>query len=87
MDRVACSSDEAGRVVSGPLLTPDEVAQILRVSRARVYELARRRMIGGVVRVGRQVRFSRDGFESWLAAGGEPLDGGWRLGTPSEGGA
>ena len=52
------------------LLTADEVAEILRVSRARVYELARTGRLGGAVHLGRQLRINRDSFERWLEAGG-----------------
>ena len=56
--------------MSGPLLTASEVAEILRVSQARVYELARTGRLGGAVRLGRQLRIERNAFELWLANGG-----------------
>ena len=60
------------------LLSVDEVAGILRVSRHRVYYLTREGLIGGAIRMGRQVRFDRNRLLDWLEAGGEALPGGWR---------
>ncbi len=48
------------------LLTAEEVARILRVSKARVYELARRGIIPSV-RLGYQVRFSEAALREWIA--------------------
>ena len=50
------------------LLTAEEVAQQLGLSRWRVYELAKLGMPH--VRLGRAVRFSADALREWLAAGG-----------------
>lgn len=60
------------------LLTVDAVAQRLDVPRSTVYEAARQNRIGGVVRLGRIVRFEPERFEAWLASGGQALPGGWR---------
>ncbi len=52
------------------LLTAREVSTILRVTPARVYELARTRAIPSV-RVGdRQVRFDESSLRDWVASGG-----------------
>ena len=59
------------------LLTAEEAAQLLRISVARLYELARTRKIP-VVRLGRQVRIPAAALQAWIAVGGSPLPGGWR---------
>ena len=62
------------------LLRIPEVAHILDVQEARVYEMARAGILprGVVVRLGRQLRVDEARFRQWLAAGGQPLAGGWR---------
>lgn len=68
--------------MSGPtrrkLLTADAVAERLDVPKSSVYEAARQNRIGGVVRLGRVLRFDPDRFEVWLESGGQALPGGWR---------
>jgi len=50
-----------------PLLTADEVAQLLAVPRSTVYEYARRRHRGlPSISVGRHRRFYRSDIERWL---------------------
>ena len=52
------------------LLTAEEVADILRVSTYRVYELARRQLIP-FVRLGeRQLRFEEAKLLEWIQRGG-----------------
>ena len=51
------------------MLRAVEVAEWLDVRPYRVYELVRQGRIP-VVRLGRQVRFSRNALEAWAAAGG-----------------
>ena len=63
--------------MSTKLLDAPEVAEILNVSRARVYELVRQGVIP-VVRLGRQVRVDPDRLRAWIAEGGQALPGGWR---------
>lgn len=62
------------------LVDVDRVAEILSVSQARVYELARTGILpeGVVVRLGRQIRFDEDALIEWARAGGGCLPGGWR---------
>jgi putative molybdopterin biosynthesis protein len=48
----------------------DEIAQILRVPKGRVYDLVRRGKLPAV-RIGRQVRFREESVNAWL----EGLDG------------
>lgn len=52
------------------ILIADEVAEMLRVDRQRVYELARRDAIP-VIRLGeRQYRFDSEAIRQWIARGG-----------------
>ena len=51
------------------LLTIDEVAEILSVSSARAYQLARSGTIP-VVRLGRQVRVDSEKLRLWIERGG-----------------
>ncbi len=44
----------------------DEIAQILRVPKGRVYELARQGKLPAV-RMGRQIRFREESVDAWLA--------------------
>ncbi len=59
------------------LLLAEEVADLLRVSRSRVYELIRQGVVPGV-HVGRQVRVPEEGLRRWIEEGGQALSGGWR---------
>ena len=52
------------------LLTATEVAEMLRVSRARVYDLVRRKLIPFVQIGQRQVRFDEEALSDWIACGG-----------------
>jgi excisionase family DNA binding protein len=52
-----------------PLMTAAEVAQILRITQQRVYQMARLGQLPSV-RVGRRVRFERGAFVRWLDGGG-----------------
>ncbi len=52
------------------ILVADEVAEMLRVDRQRVYELVRRGAIP-VIRLGeRQYRFNREAIAAWMERGG-----------------
>jgi excisionase family DNA binding protein len=63
----------AGRstLTEGPLLCPDEAAELLSVKPSWVYEAARAHRIP-CLRVGRHIRFTRAMLEQWLA---EQVDG------------
>ena len=50
------------------LLTTEEAARALRVSRSRLYEWMGRGEVPGVVRFGRSVRISRRALETWVDA-------------------
>jgi excisionase family DNA binding protein len=43
-----------------PLLTADDVAGLLRISRDAVYAMVSRGQLPGVVKIGRRLRFDRD---------------------------
>lgn len=74
---------ESGECVCGAqvprLLTAREVSRRLGVPTSTVYGLAREGRIGGVVRVGRSVRFEPEALERWIDGGGQALPGGWRM--------
>src|SRR5207253_10533336 len=55
------------------LLLAQEVAEILKIPLASVYDLARRKLIPSV-RVGRLVRFEEEALRAWIATGGVSLD-------------
>lgn len=57
------------------ILVADEVAEMLRVDRQRVYELVRRGAIP-VIRLGeRQYRFDADAIRDWMTRGGSTAEG------------
>ena len=61
------------------LVKASEVRKLLDVeSDARIYDLARRSILPGVVRIGRQVRFDLRKIREFIDAGGSSLSGGWR---------
>ena len=49
-----------------PLMTADEVAELLRTTRRAIYGLAERALIPGAVHVGRRLLFRRDELLPWL---------------------
>lgn len=56
------------------ILIADEVAELLRVDKQRVYELVRTNRIP-VIRIGdRQYRFAADAINRWLNGGGSTKD-------------
>ena len=57
------------------ILVADEVAEMLRVDRQRVYELVRRKSIP-VIRLGeRQYRFDAEAIRQWMTRGGSMAEG------------
>ena len=48
------------------LLTPDEVADLLRTTRSAVYAMAERGQLPGQTRIGRRLLFRRDALVDWL---------------------
>jgi len=67
-----CTSDQPS------LMTPDEGAEYLRITKDRFYDMVRKGMLPGVVRLGRQIRIRRDMLDSFCESGGHPLDERWR---------
>lgn len=59
------------------LVSADEVAAVLGVTTARVYEMARQGVLPSV-RLGRQIRFDPDRIKAWIDSGGQALSDGWR---------
>lgn len=57
------------------LLKVPQVAELLDVTVARGYQLAREGVLPGVVRIGRQVRIDADTLAAWIANGGTSNDG------------
>jgi excisionase family DNA binding protein len=55
------------------LLTVSEVAEILKVSRARTYELIRRQLLPAVKVGRRQIRVSEQSLRDWISHGGSQL--------------
>jgi excisionase family DNA binding protein len=51
------------------LLTAKQVAPILQVTEARVYEMSRENLLP-TVRMGRQVRYDEEALINWIRAGG-----------------
>ncbi len=67
------------------ILVADEVAEMLRVDRQRVYELVRRNAIP-VIRLGeRQYRFDAETIRKWIERGGSSVESGERKHLCSEG--
>jgi excisionase family DNA binding protein len=54
------------------MLLAQEAAQMLRLPKARIYELVRQGRLPAV-RVGRLVRIPEDELRAWIARGGTPL--------------
>ena len=48
------------------LLTSEEVAELLRTTRAAVYAMTERGQLPGVTRIGRRLLFRRDLLLDWL---------------------
>jgi len=60
------------------LFTVEEIAEIFRVKKFRVYEWARTGAVPGAVRLGRQLRFNATQVLAFIDQGGQALPGGWR---------
>ena len=48
------------------LLTPTEVAELLRTSRKAIYTMVERDQLPGIVRIGRRVLIRQDSLLDWL---------------------
>ncbi len=77
MSQHACSNWGMPTADTQPsLITVDEFARVLGVTRARAYELARSGLVPGVVRVGRQIRINPRKLVEFIEAGGRGLESG-----------
>ena len=63
--------------MEGGVLTVDEVAAELRVTRGAVYALVRSGLLPAV-HVGRRIRVAERVLANFIEAGGWPWPGGWR---------
>jgi excisionase family DNA binding protein len=68
------------------MLTAEEVAGELRVTRGAVYALVRSGLLPAV-RVGRRIRVAREVLDNFVEAGGRGWPGGWRKRPAAEPGA
>ncbi len=57
------------------ILVADEVAEILRVDRQRVYQMVREKSLPFILLGQRQYRFSKQAIETWLENGGTQKGG------------
>lgn len=57
------------------ILVADEAAELIRVSRQRIYELCRTKSIPHILLGQRQYRFSKQKLEEWLENGGSQKEG------------
>ena len=60
------------------VVSAKDVARALVISEARVYEIARKRLLpeACIIRIGRQIRFNLDEVELWARSGGSTLSEG-----------
>jgi excisionase family DNA binding protein len=63
--------------VSQELLTLAQAAEVLQVKYERAADLARQGVLP-VIRLGRQVRVSREQLATFISRGGRAWPGGWR---------
>jgi excisionase family DNA binding protein len=54
------------RPLDGPLLTPDQAANLLNVKVSWIYEATRTNRLP-CIRVGRHIRFTRQMLEEWIS--------------------
>ena len=57
------------------ILVADEVAEILRVDKQRVYQMVREKSLPFILLGQRQYRFSKQAIETWLENGGTQKEG------------
>lgn len=57
--------------------TVQEVADLVRLTKGRVYEAIRQHLLPAV-RIGRQIRIEESAIRDWVRQGGSALSGGWR---------
>lgn len=71
MSNLAAQPGSHPTIDSRRFLKVHDVAQLMEVPESTVYDLARQKRIGGMVRFGRRIRFDKAKFERWLDEGGE----------------
>ena len=59
------------------MLTPEEVAVRLRVSKSAIYSLIRSELLPSV-RIGRRIRIAERVVQNFIEVGGRGWPGGWR---------
>ncbi len=64
--------DQAAAVQEPGVLTADEAAALLKISRSHFYKLVRTGRAPGPIRLGRAVRWLRQELDAWLEAGAPP---------------
>jgi excisionase family DNA binding protein len=64
MNKPARPSGDKSRALA--LLTPIEVAELLRTSKKAIYAMVERRQLPGIVRIGRRVLVEEDALLDWL---------------------
>ena len=69
---------DAGGNIGVRLLRATDVAEYLDLPLQTVWKYARQGVIGGVVRVGRQIRFDPEMLRERIANGGQSFEGGWQ---------
>lgn len=57
------ANSEAGPAL---LMTAEELAEFLRVTRKAVYEMVHKGEVPGVIRLGRRLRFRRESIDRWI---------------------
>ncbi len=57
------------------ILVADEVAEMFRVDRQRIYQMVREKSIPFILLGQRQYRFSKQAIENWLENGGTQKEG------------
>ena len=62
----AAAAAQLGVAEPVPLMTPDEVARVLRTSRGAVYKMQERGQLPGVRRIGRRLLFDRATLLDWM---------------------
>ena len=63
------------------MLTVDEVARALRLSRAAVYTLIRSRLLPAT-HIGRRIRVAERVLQNYVESGGRSWAGGWKKAPP-----
>jgi excisionase family DNA binding protein len=63
------------KIMEKQILVADEVAQLIRVDRQRVYSMVREKSIPFILLGQRQYRFSKQAIEKWLEEGGTKKEG------------